>query len=184
MEVGEGMLFASNVVDGLVHQLGGWQLALECKFLPILQENDQEGGERCPVGQAVKTGAGGSGLKVHFDSIVHTVPPFYHHHPANNPEHFLLEAYQSSLVVAFQQQGPGDLRVACPLLGAGGRGFPLEVAIRVAGQASHIWLDQDIVDERNDGIRQQHTLAFGIPDIEIAEQLLETIQKMMDQNTG
>lgn len=179
MEVGEGMLFASNVVDGLVHQLGGWQLGLECKFLPILQNNEQEGGERCPVGQAVTTGAGASNLKVHFDSIVHTVPPFYHHHPSNNPEQLLLEAYRNALAAAFAQ-GKGDLRVACPLLGAGGRGFPLEVAIRVAGQASQGWLDQDLEDESNDSA-QHHTLAFGIPDIDIAEQLLETICRTTEQ---
>ena len=181
MEVGEGMLFASNVVDGLVHQLGGWQLGLECQWLPVLQENEHEGGERCPVGHAVATGPGSSALQEHFDTIVHTVPPFYLHHPGNDPEGYLLEAYRNSLRVAFDQ-GKGELRVACPLLGAGGRGFPLDAAIRVAGQASWRWLDQDLGDDSTDE-RQQHTLAFGIPDMEIAEQLLEAVQERMESDS-
>ena len=180
MEVGEGMLFASNVVDGLVHQLGGWQLGLECKWLPVLQDNENEGGERCPVGHAVATGPGNSALQEHFDTIVHTVPPFYHHHPGNDPEHYLLEAYRNSLSVAFGQ-GRDEIRVACPLLGAGGRGFPLDVAIRVAGQASRCWLDQDVGDD-SIGEHQQYTLAFGIPDMEIAEQLLEVVQETMESD--
>ena len=28
MEVGQGMLYATSVVDGLVHQLGGWKVGL------------------------------------------------------------------------------------------------------------------------------------------------------------
>ena len=169
MEVGGGMLFAANVVDGLVHQLGGWRLALECQYLPVLR---QPGDERCPVGHAVVTGPGGAELQAHFDRLVHTVPPFYDHHP--DPEHFLREAYRNSLAVAFGSSS----RVACPLLGAGGRGFPLDIAIRLAGEASRRWLhEQDEDDEaEDDDCHHEQALAFAIPDMDIAEKLVESIK--------
>ena len=40
MDLGTGMLFAANVVDGLVHQLGGWKLALWLKLLPKIDGKD------------------------------------------------------------------------------------------------------------------------------------------------
>lgn len=186
MDVGSGMLFSANVVDGMVHQLGGWKLVMECNLLPVIR---QELEERCPVGHAVMTGPGGSELQEHFDALVHTVPPFYDHHP--NPEHYLLEAYRNSLAVAFDNttatnrqkeslSSSSSLRAACPLLGAGGRGFSESIAIQVAGQASQRWLQGEDARSENptegQDDNQEHTLAFAIPDIEIAEQLLDAIK--------
>jgi len=163
MEVGSGMLFSANVVDGMVHQLGEWRLALECRFLPAIRNN-----EKCPVGQAVVTGPGGSELMEHFDSIVHTVPPFYNHH--HDPEHYLLDCYKHSLSLSFQQGS----RVACPLLGAGCRGFPLHEAVAIAGKGSIQWRDENDNNQKNNN--DTNTLAFAIPDLEIAEQLIQAIQ--------
>jgi O-acetyl-ADP-ribose deacetylase len=164
MEVGDGMLFAANVIDGIVHQLGGWRLAMECRLLPMV---NMEKEERCPVGHAVVTGPGGTLLQAHFDWIVHTVPPFYRHHP--DPEEQLMQCYRNALALAFEK-GP---RVACPLLGAGARGFPLDVALNLAGQAAVEWRDQD------EGCDDKKLLAFTIPDPDLAEQLIATINKQL-----
>lgn len=163
MEVGNGMMFAANVVDGLVHQLGGWKLAYECRLVPIVKQEEDD--ERCPVGESVITGPGGSKLSEHFEHIVHTVPPFYNHHP--DPEKYLLECYKQSLSLAFEKSS----RVACPLLGSGCRGFPMETALNLAGQASVDWRDQD----KNSGDIPQ-SLAFAIPDPAIAEEMAKAIE--------
>jgi O-acetyl-ADP-ribose deacetylase (regulator of RNase III) len=163
MEVGDGMLFPANVMDGIVHQLGGWRLAMECRMVPIINNTEQE--ERCPVGHAVVTGPGfGSLLQEHFDWIVHTVPPFFRHHP--EPEEHLMQCYSNALALAFEKGS----RVACPLLGAGARGFPLAVALNLAGRASVKWRDQD-----KECDSKQQLLAFAIPDPDVAEQLVATI---------
>lgn len=161
MEVGDGLLFSANVVDGLVHQWGGWKLRWEISFLPILDKTNEE---KCPVGYAVHTASGGQELERQYASgVVHTVPPFYKHH--FEPEIDLLRCYEHSFELAFQKTS----RVACPLLGAGARGFPLDVAIDIASQACTQWLNQQEIATSND---QNFSLAFAIPDIEIAEALL------------
>lgn len=171
MEVGTGMVFASNVVDGLVHQLGGWKLQWECKFVPTVKDDNEEDNCRCPVGQAVVTGPGGSQLREHFDSIVHTVPPFYNH--TTNPHDKLRQSYHSALHLALQHGN----RVACPLLGAGARGFPLDVAMAIASQASMEWCQDEIDDSNGDlDSKEEQTLAFAIPDMEIAQQLVEELR--------
>jgi O-acetyl-ADP-ribose deacetylase (regulator of RNase III) len=142
--------------------LGGWRLAMECRMLPLINTEKEE---RCPVGHAVVTGPGGSLLQEHFDWIVHTVPPFFRHHP--DPEEHLMQCYRYALALAFDKGS----RVACPLLGAGARGFPLDVALNLAGQASLEWRDQD----KDSGDKQ--LLAFAIPDTDVAEQLVATISK-------
>jgi len=156
MELKEGMLFSSNVVDGLVHELGGWPLRIQCMMK-----------DEVPVGQAVSTGPGGRKLRQEYNLIVHTVPPFYKYH--EDPERYLAECYRNSLQLAFAKAASGTThRVACPLLGAGGRGFPLDMAIRIAATESVGWRD-------NEGCKNQ-ALAFGIPDEAIARTLIAAIQ--------
>lgn len=175
MEVGTGMLFPFNVVDGVVHQLGGWKLKMLCQWLPEVQTN-----EKCPVGHAVSTYPGGKELEEQFDEIIHTVPPFYEHHP--DPEVYLARCYQNALSLAFSSL-PAPLqqrRVASPLLGAGGRGFPLEKAIHIAAEESLRWRDNlSTADKQLQGeTQQQQVLAFGIPDINIAEKLVTAIEQI------
>lgn len=102
------MLFPAAVIDGLVHQLGGKYLQIECSFLPehsfshayhnqqsapedwsvigsTVKNNDHEH-VKCPVGTAVVTSAGGEQLRAEYDNIVHTVPPFYKYPPAATAE--------------------------------------------------------------------------------------------------
>ncbi len=169
MEVGDGMLFSANVIDGLVHQLGGFQLAINCKFLPTIGSE----GEKCPVGHAVSTSPGASELSQHYDTIVHTTPPFYKHH--TNPQYFLSECYQRSIQESFQSTHKPSaidksIKVAIPLLGAGCRAFPLEIAIHIAAKESLRWLHH----EANESPK---ILAFGIPEMSVAEALIDTLQK-------
>ncbi len=163
MEVGQGMMFPANVVDGLVHQLGGRQLQSACQErLRDLRI------DRIEEGQALATPAVGNlATSTDFRYIVHTVPPFF-----DQTDNSLLAAcYRNSLELAStlaqtalntsgrrDVHGQGDsvlldcdhnqVRVACPLLGAGCRGFPLQEAVDVAARSLVDWLllcDQSLV---------------------------------------
>lgn len=262
MEVGSGMLFPANAVDGLVHQLGGHQLKKDLRdqfddkniddryfpferfksWLSLLSSSktkkinnkinnhnrgDGDGSDdgliiRCPIGSAIGSGSGiGSDLSKHYDRIVHTVPPFYHHHHENNPEKYLSLCYENSLSMAFVTSSSSAfvppstmdssnnkmnkvtsngikiedsdriVRVACPLLGAGTRGTPLDIAVRIAAKESVRWcnevnhyhqsnLNQYSSSSPNDKKMKRGTtkvLAFGIPDPEIVEMLVDAIEE-------
>lgn len=165
MDLKEGMLFAENVVDGLVHELGGWSLRIQC----MMQREVK-------VGQAVLTGPGGSRLRNEYDGIIHTVPPFYNHH--EEPERYLAECYRSALRLAFSNfdSDTAARRVALPLLGAGGRGFPVDTSIRIAATESVRWRDT----EGSVG----NTLSFGIPDETVARSLIEAIEEVLHEKNG
>jgi len=180
----DGMLFPHSVVDGLVHEHGGWRLALECAMKGSFFSKNKI----CPVGQAVTTSPGGSPLCEEFDCLVHTVPPFYQHH--SHPVDMLRSCYQSSFQAAFSPAHNSNkiwnathgsngtnstVRVSSPLLGGGGRGFPLSLAIRIAAEESMLWKDtNDLVNGeaicKND--THNEVIAFGIPDLSTAESLV------------
>ena len=213
MDVGNGMMFASNVVDGLVHRLGGKPLA------HLLQDRS------CPEGHAVVTPSGNdSELQQYYRYIVHTVPPFYNNIKDGNKDEdvgriseqkrlndmLLSDCYRNSLAAAVnttigssshqerkyswwsaaldpfgnnRHQTPTssdqvdernrELRIACPLLGAGCRGFPNEAAIRIVVDAL---LDgqpttEQYQEETNIDSSFSHvTIVFGIPSPEIQQQ--------------
>jgi O-acetyl-ADP-ribose deacetylase (regulator of RNase III) len=157
MDLKEGMLFAGNVVDGRVHELGGWMLRIQ----HMMQQNVE-------VGQAVSTGPGGSRVGQEYDQIIHTVPPFYKHH--EEPEQYLATCYQNALSLAISRTGSGEsVRIACPLIESGSREFPTDMAIRIAAKESIQW--RDVKGRKDD------TLAFGIPDESVASSLIEAIEQ-------
>ncbi len=164
MEVGDGMMFPVSVVDGLVHQLGGLKLEAECAWKRMKSIN----GQACPVGEAVKTSAGSDTLANEYDAIVHTAPPFFKHH--EHPEIYLKKCYENSLRLAFQAKE--GVRVASPLLGAGARGFPEQVAIQVAACSVNTWLT---VPHHNDEC-QQEVIAFGFLERQLADSLFDLIE--------
>jgi O-acetyl-ADP-ribose deacetylase (regulator of RNase III) len=166
MEAGNGMLYPVSVVDGLVHLHGGWKLQAECKWKRTVS-ND---GEACPVGSAVETSAGEDRLSRDFSRVIHTTPPFYKFE--KTPVQMLSKCYESALQKAFYC--PAGARVATPLLGAGARGFPAEVAMEVAAQTSWKWCRDDTSSENNRG--EEDVLVFGLLESEIAEQLAEMFQ--------
>jgi O-acetyl-ADP-ribose deacetylase (regulator of RNase III) len=276
MDVGGGMLFASNVIDGLVHQLGGSQLAMQCQqasardsskvgiergslssssSLEILLHSGSAWAKeailknrflhpdqtpdttiRCPEGQSVVTGPGGeqSDLALQYDYIIHTVPPFYNKTTTttnnnNNtmpsdlektPESLLRQCYLTSLELAeaiaaqtaatrgkvtTDQDLPIVVRVACPLLGAGCRGFPLEVALSVAAASAAEWLQATTTRTTNTNVPENPNnsnndnssnnnnnnnnnnpvivLAFGIPEPVTVNLLAEALQNEMKDTT-
>lgn len=157
MEVGSGMLYPASVIDGLVHQLGGMKLALECKLIGSFAG--------CPTGTAVSTSHADEALKMSYDQIVHTAPPFY-----KQDEHsieMLNKCYVAAFDVAFEKAA----KVACPLIGAGARGFPVKDALNVAVTESLTWKD---FEENEVGVEKR--LLFGIPDVAVAEEFVEALE--------
>ena len=173
MEVGQGMMFAANVVDGLVHQVGGKSLLLELQSV----------GRTCDHGNAVWTSSHGDLKQSYPYGIIHTVPPFYDPLADNTSSSLglLQKCYWSSLNLAQQKMGQrvkkaqeDDLRVACPLLGAGCRGFPVDLAMQsavAALAAAHP------LSESPHGL----SLAFAIPSGEIREALSCLLDEKFDE---
>lgn len=165
MDVGSGMLFPVSVVDGLVHQLGGIKLKLQCKLISSIRG--------CPTGTAVSTSHADEALQKHYDYIIHTAPPFYDHD--ENPIDMLKRCYAASFDLAFQKSNV--TKVACPLIGAGARGFPTEDSIDIAASESLKW----IKEEKEDGItiasKKKQCIMFGIPDVKTAEKMVEAIER-------
>jgi O-acetyl-ADP-ribose deacetylase (regulator of RNase III) len=182
MDVGKGMMFSANVVDGIVHQLGGPSLAHELE------------GKMCREGQALLTSSGSSELATQYPYILHTVPPFYDltdngllascyrnaldqiliHSSSSSKEMILIPDSSSTTTTS------SSIRVACPLLGAGCRGFPVEEAIEVAAKSLVAWMMQPPdgdEEERTNNTIPDIALAFAIPSGEIREQLIEGIER-------
>lgn len=167
MEVGSGMLYPVSVIDGLVHQLGGWRMQAECTLKQMTS-----GGEACPVGSAVRTSSGGEDLEQYYDSIIHTTPPFYKHDLY--PEQKLVECYSNSLNLAFTENKP--IRVSVPLLGSGARGFPHSIAIELAASAVVRWRDS-IQRDTIVGRDNAPAIVFGLLEEKYAEMLSSAIER-------
>ena len=248
------MLFSSETIDGLVHQLGGLRLRAECSLIPTHQyahayinqqqkqnglevTNEKERGVKCPVGTAAMTSSGGDGLQKHYDTIIHTTPPFYNYPPSistelkevlgidvdisNDDTHswskeLLGSCYRQSFKLAFdntthnlsstndnlngilhntwmrlfgQEKSAKEdeniriRRVAVPLLGAGCRAFPKEIALEVAATESASWLsdksqssEEEVIEDKNkDGT---DAVVFGLLEKEDAHKLSDMIEKL------
>lgn len=151
MDVGHGMMYPVSVVDGLVHLHGGVALQAELAYLRLLQSSP------CPVGSAVRTGRLGDTYR----AVVHTTPPFYREPDAAR---LLRRCYESALILSPDDEST----IACPLLGAGARGFPESMACQVAAEAVAVWLQQ------GDGCHHQ-CLRFGVLSATTADCLAEAI---------
>ena len=229
MEVGSGMMYAVSVVDGLVHQLGGWKLRAACHwyqlqaqlrqstgFLGDDKEPDQDHDtatqattpqnsqrpmvEACPIGHVVETTLACDALLHHYAAIWHTTPPFYGHH--DQPERRLAQCYQSALQRLNHHSTNNknkDVRLAVPLVGAGARGFPVDVAIHVAAQVCADWMlehtatnDCDDDDNTNkkltpipttdqDDANPGTTVVFGLLEPAHAEQLVAALAERLEE---
>jgi len=176
MEVGNGMMYPVSVVDGMVHQLGGWRLQLECAQKPIIC-ND----EKCPIGHAIKTSNGNKELTSEYESIIHTTPPFYLHD--DNPTEELEKCYKNSIDLAFSSStnASKEVRVACPILGAGARGFPMDIAMQVAAKMSVKWIKRDFITS-NEFSPTEHTIAFGLLEPKDANEFKIVLEQMMSND--
>jgi O-acetyl-ADP-ribose deacetylase (regulator of RNase III) len=193
--VGSEMLFSAQTVDGMVHLMGGAALRRELEVL---------GG--CPVGHAVTTAAAATP----YHAIVHTSTPnvSYQHQrrqyrPAGDPDAtpsssndfdpedeaqlLLAQCYSSALQQAASTSMPHSryqthILLATPLLGAGCRGFPIDIACTVAARAAIAWYnDPSTVPVAATQPPSPHssisiTLAFGLLEEATAEQLVREIQ--------
>ena len=92
MDAGADMLYPAQVVDGVVRALGGKALAIACRNVPQISP-----GVRVATGSAVCTPPGSERLAELYQTIVHTVPPFYKQY-ANSQEAdgLLLASYLSA----------------------------------------------------------------------------------------
>jgi O-acetyl-ADP-ribose deacetylase (regulator of RNase III) len=172
MEVGTGMMYPVSVVDGLVHLTGGYKLRAECQWKRFLKHPP------CPEGEAVLTSAGSM---ADYKAIIHTTPPFYKHYngissTATTPEACLRRCYDNALQLAFSESRLIFGRVACPLLGAGARGFPVDVAVTVAAQACRAWLQHaSSTTVASNGKKSQQVLVFGLLEDELCDLLAERL---------
>jgi O-acetyl-ADP-ribose deacetylase (regulator of RNase III) len=188
MEVGTGMLYPVSVVDGLVHQLGGWQLQAELRWLQCLNP------QPCPIGTAVMTtaGAASSPLRQHYDAVIHTTPPFYQYYDSssgdnNNPELPLRSCYESTFDLLQHECQTQPVLAAFPLLGAGARGFPPDRALAVAAAATANWLQQQQQQQQHPpehansstGTPPHHpiVIVFGLLEQELADELCDALNK-------
>ena len=128
----DAIIYPPQVVDGLVHELGGAALAEALAALPA-----DARGHRCEAGAAVATDAFGELRAAGFSHIIHAVAP--HFEPTCTDAHstsLLERAYGAALRVAERRSAAN---VAAPLLGAGARGTPLDEAARAAARALANW---------------------------------------------
>jgi O-acetyl-ADP-ribose deacetylase (regulator of RNase III) len=93
------------------------------------------------VGDAIRTAATEQ-LEGNFDSIIHTVAPFYHAQSSTEEaDRLLLACYHSAFDMLWGKSsgisgsGCSSRSLACPLVGAGTRGAPIEAAARIAAAA-------------------------------------------------
>jgi O-acetyl-ADP-ribose deacetylase (regulator of RNase III) len=182
MEIGSEMLYPVSVVDGMVHQLGGWPLRFEIEKLPAY---DHDKRIKCPLGEAVVTSSCSRYFKLssrlyqEYSYIVHTSPPFFNHCHTGDPSKVLRLCYRDSLTKASDLTDTSTERVAVavPLLGAGARGFPVEVAAEIAASETVHWFRERSKKTAN---ASKMRMAFGIPDKNTAELLVSKLMKFED----
>ena len=123
------MLYPSQVVDGVVHSLGGKALREMCEAVPARGEDAAGQPLRCDVGGVAVTSAPGFLTDLNLDLIAHAVPPFW---SDSDWEERLRSCYRQSLIELCRHAQDSTLHVAAPVLGAGARGAPEHEAARVA----------------------------------------------------
>lgn len=148
MDAGSGMLYPSQVVDGITHMHAGQHLR---DSLSAIQTNSH--GHRCSIGCVVLTPP--FELK-HFDIIAHTPTPFWH--DESDPvkrvrwREEIISCYLSSVLAivngaalgvehrfdSLQSSNltrRGAIFMAIPLLGSGAGGAPFKDAAECAAEA-------------------------------------------------
>ena len=143
LDAGPNMLYPAQAVDGLVHQYGGRALKDALAAFPVLEERRDAEPVRCRTGSAVLTPSPPS---LPFDVLAHTPPPFWPPSAAAATGDDLPASCEDQLLACFTSaldavsleaaaRGKEHAWVATPLLGAGARGAPAEVAARVLVRA-------------------------------------------------
>jgi O-acetyl-ADP-ribose deacetylase (regulator of RNase III) len=129
------------------------------------------GNERIDEGQSVWINGVGD-----YKHLIHIVPPFFNNGGDDARENRLLQTcYQTSLSLAADRlPSETDIRIACPLLGAGCRGFPSEEAIFHCAEAlSDLKLTLSTPVDGDKSTIKGMTLAFGVPSQDIREAMIK-----------
>jgi O-acetyl-ADP-ribose deacetylase len=113
-------LLGGGGVDGAIHRKGGPEILAACRELRAGQYT-----QGLPPGQAVATTAG----RLPAQWVIHTVGPVFS--AAEDRTETLRSCYRESLRVAAEL---GAASVAFPLISAGAYRWPVEDAIRQAGE--------------------------------------------------
>jgi len=107
-------------VDGAIHQVGGGDIAKECRQIVARQG-------KLPRGKAVITTGGN--LKAKY--VIHTVGPIWTGGKKGEPE-ILASAYRESLKIAAANNLTS---ISFPSIGTGAYGYPVDEAAKVALRA-------------------------------------------------
>ena len=109
-------------VDGAIHRAAGPGLHEAC--MKIAAEKRKAGGEPCPTGEAVLTGA----FNIRCKGIIHTAGPVWRGGRSGERE-LLASSYRSSLLLARRS---GFASIAFPNISTGVYGYPKDLAAAVA----------------------------------------------------
>ena len=178
------IIYPTQVVDGLVTELGGHTLYRTLQALPRGAD-----GSRCATGAALTTPSGGE-LSCAYPHLVHAVPPFY---AAPRWDAQLTACWHAAFAVADAQ---GFSVLAAPLMGAGARGAPAEVAAAVAAAAAVTWRGGgggggggggDGAGGSGDGggaAARLQTVRFAVQELEVAAALGEALEAAVRGSAG
>ena len=169
------IIYPTQVVDGLVTELGGHTLYRTLQALPRGTD-----GSRCATGHALSTPSGGE-LACAYPHLVHAVPPFY---AAPRWEAQLGACWHAAFAVADAQ---GFRVLAAPLMGAGARGAPVEVAATVAARAAVTWRGGGGGGGGGGGsgsAAQLQTLRFAVQEVEVAAALGGALEAAVRGSAG
>lgn len=135
------------------------------------------GKESLMHGQAVWTSGVGD-----YKYLVHTVPPFFQDGDDADANRVLQKCYHESLSLSSDQlPSETDIRIACPLLGAGCRGFPSEEAIFHCAEAlSELKIISSSAVDGDKHAINGLTLAFGVPSLDVREEMIKAFDNKIN----
>lgn len=150
MEIGSGMFYSSQVIDGVVGLLGGAQLREACASIPL-----NEVQMRLMPGEATATPSYGE-LENRFACILHTVPPLLQPPGVHSEDEFskLVSCYGQAIDLAGQYSGVDA--VAVPLLGSGARGW---TKVASSNALAHALANTTLSVHVNVAVRERETAA-------------------------